>query len=210
MTPIEPKETTEALGHLAFCALVAMGLARQEGKANTPYAENLFVIRWLATAEKQRRFPRQVAIDIAWLLKKGRQQGPNANLRQRLEYLWQSCTGDLDKQSALFRLTFAIETLKQQGWDNGILTLREWESGLLPIPPLNDGVYIEKQALTDAFTQHGAQCRPLECRVIGDVQTFLKTMTDSHLHAECQPAVAGHHVVHLLPSEQPVEPPDGA
>lgn len=210
MTPIETKETTEALGHLAFCALVALALARQQGKANTPYAEHLFVIRWLATAEKQRRFPRQVAIDIAWLLKKGRQQGPNANLRQRLEYLWQSCTGELAEQSALFRLTFAIETLKEQGWDNGIMTLREWESGLLPIPPLNDGVYIEKQALTDAFTQQGAQCHPLECRVIGDVQTFLKTMADSHLHAECQPAVAGPYIVHLLPSEQPGMPPDGA
>jgi len=41
------ENTTSALSHLAFCALAALGLARQDGVAGTPYAENLFLIRWL-------------------------------------------------------------------------------------------------------------------------------------------------------------------
>ncbi len=65
---VSPGNTTSALSHLAFCALAALGLARQDGIAGTPYAENLFLIRWLATAQKQKRFPRSVAIDIQWLL----------------------------------------------------------------------------------------------------------------------------------------------
>ncbi|MDY0768591.1 hypothetical protein [Serratia nevei] len=45
--------TTDALNHLAFCALAALGLARQDGSAGTPYAENLFLIRRLATAQNK-------------------------------------------------------------------------------------------------------------------------------------------------------------
>ncbi|MBX9489755.1 hypothetical protein J8Z82_20035 [Yersinia enterocolitica] len=42
--PDSPENTTSALSHLAFCALVALGIARQDGMAGTPYAENLFLI----------------------------------------------------------------------------------------------------------------------------------------------------------------------
>lgn len=50
---VSPENITSALSHLAFCALAALGLARLDGIAGTPYAENLFLIRWLATAQKQ-------------------------------------------------------------------------------------------------------------------------------------------------------------
>lgn len=63
---VTTENTTSALSHLAFCALAALGLARQDGIAGTPYAENLFLIRWLATAQKQKRFPKSVAVDISW------------------------------------------------------------------------------------------------------------------------------------------------
>ncbi|WP_372242319.1 MULTISPECIES: DUF2913 family protein [Serratia] len=72
--------TTAALSHLAFCALAALGLARLDGIAGTPYAENLFLIRWLATAQKQKRFPRSVAVDIIWLLERS---APMGRARQR-------------------------------------------------------------------------------------------------------------------------------
>jgi hypothetical protein len=65
---VTTENTTSALSHLAFCTLAALGLARQDGIAGTPYAENLFLIRWLATAQKQKRFPKSVAVDISWLL----------------------------------------------------------------------------------------------------------------------------------------------
>ncbi|WP_337048137.1 DUF2913 family protein [Serratia liquefaciens] len=63
---VTTENTTSALSHLAFCALAALGMARQDGMAGTPYAENLFLIRWLATAQKQKRFPKSVAVDITW------------------------------------------------------------------------------------------------------------------------------------------------
>ena len=100
-----PADTTTALSHLAFCALVALGLACQDGVVSKPYAENLFLIRWLASAQKQKRFPRSVAIDIQWMLERGRKYGLAGKLRQYLDYLWCSCSGKLAEQSDLFRLT---------------------------------------------------------------------------------------------------------
>ncbi len=60
---------TEKSGHLAWCALVAYALARQDGGAISPAKENLYLTRWLATALKQWRFSRDVTPDIEWLLK---------------------------------------------------------------------------------------------------------------------------------------------
>ncbi len=98
---------TEKSGRLAWCALVALALARQNGDVLSPAQENLFLTRWLATALKQRRFSRDVAPDIEWLLKQGRQLGVGAKLVSKLNYLWRSCTGELPEQNDLFRLTYA-------------------------------------------------------------------------------------------------------
>ena len=64
---------THKTGHLAWCALVALALARKEQGELSPAQENLFLTRWLATALKQRRFPRDVTPDIEWLLNQGSQ-----------------------------------------------------------------------------------------------------------------------------------------
>lgn len=44
---------TEKSGHLAWCALVALALARQDGGVLSSAQENLFLTRWLASALKQ-------------------------------------------------------------------------------------------------------------------------------------------------------------
>lgn len=101
---------TEKSGHLAWCALVALVLARQNGDALSPAQENLFLTRWLAAALKQRRFSRDVTPDLEWLLKQGRQLGVGAKLAGKLDYLWRSCSRELAEQNDLFRLTYALET----------------------------------------------------------------------------------------------------
>lgn len=81
---------TEKTGHLAWCALVALALARQEQGELSPAQENLFLTRWLAAALKQRRFSRDVAQDIGWLLNQGRLLGVRAKLADKLGYVWRS------------------------------------------------------------------------------------------------------------------------
>ncbi|EFT8283626.1 DUF2913 family protein [Salmonella enterica] len=84
---------TEKSGHLAWCALVALALARQDGGLLSPAQENLFLTRWLATALKPLRFSGDVTPDIEWLLKRGRQ----------LNYSRRSSTGELSEQNAAVR-----------------------------------------------------------------------------------------------------------
>lgn len=198
--PDSPENTTSALSHLAFCALVALGLARQDGVAGTPYAENLFLIRWLATAQKQKRFSKSIAIDITWLLERGRKHGPAGKLRQHLEYLWSSCSGNLTAQSDLFRLTYATETLKDQGWDNYVMDTREWKSGVTRTPSLTNGFYVEKTALNAAFTQDGRHLNPVPFRIIGDAVTFIRVMTEYGLNARLVDSTPDHHTVALEPA----------
>nr|WP_102135795.1 DUF2913 family protein [Candidatus Erwinia dacicola] len=92
--------------------MVALALERQSGGASTPYAETLFLIRWL--------------------LEHRRKHGAATKLRWHLEYLWNSCSGNIAKQSDLFRLTYATETLKQLGWDNAVMNSPEWCDSVLP------------------------------------------------------------------------------
>lgn len=195
-----PENTSSALSHLAFCALAALGLARQDGAAGTPYAENLFLIRWLATAQKQKRFPRSVAIDLQWLLERGRKHGAAGKLHQHLDYLWRSCSGDLAAQSDLFRLTYATETLKDQGWDNYVMDSREWKSGVTPVPARDNGFYVEKAALNAAFTQDGCHLLTVEFRIVGDAAAFIKIMAEYGLHARLLVSTPDHHTVTLKPA----------
>lgn len=194
---VTPENPPSALSHLAFCALAALGLARQDGIASTPYAENLFLIRWLATAQKQRRFPKSVAIDIQWLLERGRKHGPAGKLRQHLENLWRSCSANLATQSDLFRLTYATETLKDLGWDSQVMDMRQWKSGLTLTPTQNNGFWVEKTALIAAFAQDGSQRRPVYFRIVGDIATFIEIMVEYGLHASLADSTPEHYTVVL-------------
>ncbi|MFW5401210.1 DUF2913 family protein [Yersinia sp. 1252 StPb PI] len=151
---------TQNLGHLAFCALTALHLARQEGAINSPYAENMFLIRWLSLAQKQKRFPKTVAQDIVWLQEKGRLKGTTANLKKHVEYLYRSCPRVIEDQTDLFRLTYSIETLKERGWRNILLTPCELQRGE-DINLLTDGsaLYTEKSALSHSFNSEGTPTR---------------------------------------------------
>ncbi|MCZ5740008.1 hypothetical protein O5290_26305 [Escherichia coli] len=61
--------------------------------------ENLFLNRWRSTALKQHRFPAHI--------RALQSESGAKDIRSRLEYLWQACSGDVSVQTDLFRLTFA-------------------------------------------------------------------------------------------------------
>lgn len=195
-----PESTVAALSHLAFCALVALALARQDGAAGTPWAENRFLTRWLATAQKQKCFPRCVAPDIALLLKRGRSQGPVAGLRQKFDYLWRSCSGDIAAQSDLFRLTYATEVLKDDVWGSQVMGTKEWDTGEIPDFAQRNGFWVEKEALNTAFTGDGTLLSPIPFRVTGNIASFIRMMADYGLHAIVTGQTPQYHTVTLSPA----------
>ncbi|WP_447880654.1 DUF2913 family protein [Serratia fonticola] len=178
-----PDQTTRDLAHLAFCALIALQTAIQDGAVTSPMAEHLFIVRWLATAQKQKRFPKTVAIDIQLLLDKGRKQGIGAKLKSHLEYVWRSCSGEIRQQSALFRLTYTLESLKTLGWRNELVTPAEWDSGALD--DAAPALYVVKTALQSAFTAKGQLIAPLEFKVVGDMQTVVDALVANGMTADC-------------------------
>lgn len=162
---------TQKSGHLAWCALAALALARKDGNVCSAAQENVFLTRWLATALKQHRFSREVAPDIEWLLKQGRQYGPGAKLAGKLDYLWRSCTGELSRQNDLFRLTYALEMAKDMGWAYQLFSDREWSGRHAAV--LNagvNGIYLSRSSLDAAFDDDGQQVAPVRMRLTGRVQ----------------------------------------
>lgn len=165
---------TAKSGHLAWCALVALYLARLDGKVTSATQDNLFLTRWLAVALKQRRFPREVTPDLEWLLAQGRRFGARAELVKKLNDLWTSCTGALSEQNELFRLTFALETAKGEGWLYRLFSEGEW-SGRRAVT-LNagvNGIYVLRRSLDTAFDENGQQVTALMARLTGNIQGLM-------------------------------------
>lgn len=158
------------VSHLAWCGLIALHTARSDGLLNSPAQDNLFLTRWLATAEKQRRFPRELASDISWLLREGRTKGLSADLPGKLDYLWRAGNGNLQAQNDLFRLQHALHAVKLTGWIYMVLAGSEWcGRRQLRLTPSVSGIYLCRSALDAGFDEHGQQRIPLPARITGEL-----------------------------------------
>ena len=163
-------EKNEKTAHLVWCAMIALHLARQDGRVRSEQQENLFLIRWFADAERQRRFSREVASDIRWMLQMGRSLGIRAQLARKLDYIWRSSTGNIMEQADLFRLTWGLETACSQQWGYYVLSDPEWlRLRRLNTSPNTCAVYIPKSALDRAFSDNGKQTAPVPARITGNV-----------------------------------------
>lgn len=190
---------TEKSGHLAWCALVALALARQNGDVQSPAQENLFLTRWLAISLKQRRFSRDVAPDIEWLLKQGRKLGVSAKLASKLNYLWRSCTGELTEQNDLFRLTYALETAKDMHWNYRMLSDREWSGrNAVALNAGVNGIYLSRANLDVAFDDSGQQINPLTARLTGNVAGVMKVFNRCGWQAEPDSGTSLPHQYSLM------------
>jgi hypothetical protein len=168
---LPPEQTVTALAHFAWCALVALRTAHQDGQALSPLSTPAFLLRWLTVAYKQKRFPRAIASDIESLVVLGRQKGLAASLFSRLEYLWSSCSGPVSVQSDLYRLTYAIEQLKSQGWVNAAVSDGDWGNEALLVEEYSDTntLLVRKSALTGGFSDEGKLVAPVEFLVTGNL-----------------------------------------
>lgn len=172
---VSPEHTVADLAHFAWCGLVALRTAQQDGQAVSPLGVHTFLLRWLAVAQKQKRFPRAVAPDIAGLLALGRKKGIAASLFNRLEYLWAPCTGPVATQSDLYRLTFVIEQLKSQGWINAAVSDDDWDQEALAEEYSETAaLLVKKSALTRGFSDEGKLLAPVEFKVVGDMSACME------------------------------------
>lgn len=199
LTALPPEESLADLAHFAWCALVGLRLAQQDGQALSPLTVHTFLVRWLADVQKQRRFPRSVAPDIDSLLRLGRMKGPAAGLLNRLQYLWQSCTEPVSQQSDLFRLTHAIEHLKSLGWVSAVVADEEWEAGTLYSEYADtSALLVRKSELQRHFNEQGRLTAPVEFIVVGDSRVAGDALNARELHVVIREHPAGGGLLTLV------------
>lgn len=200
MTVFYQKRPTEALAHLAWCLLVAIRLAQQEGKACPGLQIHLFIMQWLSKALKRKLFPRSVAPDIAWLLEQGKRYGFGAKLYQKVEYIWRASSGELAQQNALFRFTWFIETLKTMGWLDFLLSPQEWRS-YWKASTTARAVYTPRADLHSSFSETGKLIKPIVIRLSGDTTGIFPLLEQCCFNAELLPVEEGFSVLRLLPDK---------
>ncbi len=148
-------DTNELLGHLAWCAQIALEVARRDKIVTTSVQEHIFLMNWLTTAQKSKLFPREIAGEIDYLIRTGKQQGIIAGLKRKLIFIYKSCCEDISEQSDLFRLTYALEELKNNSWRSHTLSTADWKKGWEG--PFSPTIYIELPALQESFNDEGEQ-----------------------------------------------------
>ncbi|POZ13925.1 hypothetical protein C3Z09_20830 [Lelliottia aquatilis] len=192
------KRPTEDLAHLAWCILVAVGLARQEGKALSALQTHMFIMQWLLTAQKHKLFSRTLAQDIIWLQEQGKRYGVSARLYSKVEYIWFASSGELTQQSTLFRFTYMIDTLRTMGWIDWLMSAMEWEDKVKLAGDVC-AIYTPKDELHQVFTDKGELIRPMELRLTGDISGIPALLAQCHLTAERLEDDEGYAVFRLLP-----------
>lgn len=164
---------TTRTAHMAWCALIALHTARQDGTVLSEAQQNIFITRWLAEARRTRRFPRDVARDIDWLLKQGRTLGVRAKLPFKLDFLWKATTGSLADQPDLYRLSHVLETAREYHWVYQMLSDDQWQGRRrVAFNPEVNGVYVLKTSLDAAFDEAGKQLTPVRVRLSGSISGF--------------------------------------
>jgi len=197
LTVVSMKRPTEELAHLAWCILVAVGLARQQGKVHSTLQTHMFIMQWLLTAQKRKLFPITLGQDIIWLQEQGKRYGPSARLYSKVEYIWLASSGELTQQSTLFRFTYMIDTLRTMGWIDWLVSAKEWEDKV-KLAGNVCAIYTPKDELHQVFTEKGELIRPMELRLTGDISGIPALLAQCHLHAERLPDDDGYFVYQLL------------
>ncbi|MBQ0326258.1 DUF2913 family protein [Providencia rettgeri] len=154
--------------HLAWCALAALGIAKRDGRANGNMKEHLFLFEWLKQALRQKRFSKDVAPDLRWLINQGENHPTNAKLKEKLQYLYDSGTGKLTAKNDLYRLTTILGTLSQMGWPYSLLTEVEWlKMDAARLNANTDYLRIRKASLDSGFNNDGTQTDPIDVVLTG-------------------------------------------
>lgn len=169
LMPASSSQSFDDLTHFAWCGLVALSFARQDGQALSPLTTHTFLNRWLTAALKQKRFPKSIAADISHLLALAQRSGLRADLEARLDVLWYTGSEPQSEQSDLFRLTCAIGLLRSRGWMNAVVADKEWYADdVLAEYEGRNALLVRKSQLQAQFASDGALLGEIVFLLTGD------------------------------------------
>lgn len=183
--------------HLSWCLIIAVKLARQEGKIISSLHEHMFIMQWLGNAQKYKLFPKSLAQHILWFQVQGKRHGTKAKLYEKAQAIWAIQPQEKDQQSALIRFTQLYEELKMLGWEGFVLPDAEWPSEI-DKKQTNAVIYVNKKSLFESFDEYGNHVKPLEIRVKGNVTPFLALLTKFKFNTEKKTDIDNFAVFRLL------------
>lgn len=154
----------------------------------------MFIMQWLSVAQKMKIFAKSLAPDIIWLQEQGKLYGPSARLYSKLEYIWLASSGELAKQSTLFRFTCVIDTLRTMGWKDYLLSDTDWESDWT-IGTETPAIYTQKSKLHCSFDSAGDLVSPFEVRITGKPDGIFPLLEQCKLVAKVLPGNTGYTIL---------------
>ena len=180
------------LEHFTWCAQVAWSLAVADKKIHSDMDRHRFLMAWLKTAQKQKRFPRTVARDIDYLIVYGTRHGFASKLADKIEFMHRSC-GDVAQQPDLFRLTYVTELLKDRAWSVQMQSERDWQRE--KHAPTGCTLSL-RDTLSAQFDDEGWLTTPVPLRLWGDsLETAIHLFTQYHL--KLTPRTCRHNMMEL-------------
>lgn len=175
----------DELEAFTWSALVAIGIALQDHKIHSKMSEHIFIMHWLAIAKKRKLFSRSVANELQWLIDEGKKKSINAQLKFKIEYLYATSSGDVTMQNDYFKFTHTIEMLRNNGWQNFLLTPEKWRDLHDKIKVRKDNfIFMDDTRLQECFGAQGEIVKPFCIRVYGDVEFAKLTFIKHHLPVE--------------------------
>ncbi|SQD10940.1 Uncharacterised protein [Citrobacter freundii] len=177
---------TEKSGHLAWCALVALALARQEGWRSLAGTGKSLSHPLAGDCAEATAFPpgdksgHRVAVETEAPAGRQREAGQQAELTSGVP-----APASLSEQNDLFRLTYALETAKDMHWNYRLLSDREWSGrNAVALSAGVNGIYLSRANLDVAFDDSGRQINPLTARLTGNVVGVMKVFNRCGWQAE--------------------------
>ena len=175
----------DELEAFTWSALVAIGIALQDHKIHSKMSEHIFIMHWLAIAKKSKLFSRSVANELQWLIDEGKKKSINAQLKFKIEYLYATSSGDVTMQNDYFKFTHTIEMLRNNGWQNFLLTPEKWRDLHDKIKVRKGNfIFMDDTRLQECFGAQGEIVKPFCIRVYGDVEFAKLTFIKHHLPVE--------------------------
>ena len=149
----------EKYQHIAFCALVSLGIHSRDNGSDSFIQENIFILRWLTTAKKNKCFSPVFDSYLEKLTDLTRQQISTTSMKRKLESFYQFSSLEHVAQTDYYRLQQARQELNNAGYRWFNLSASELQKKL---GHLNEaGIFTEKTAFSLTFTTLGKQIAPL-------------------------------------------------
>lgn len=161
----------------------------------------MFIMKWLEQAKRKKLFPKNIAPEIDYFIREGYRLNYRAALKSKAEYIWKTCTQNIDEFSDLSKVISFFEAIEMMGWHNIPVSNSEWET-MTPKRASSPAVYFRESALREGFDADESLLNPLILRLNYEFPGLMLLAEDARLRATGSVDPCGFHCV-TLSCDQP-------